>query len=163
MGLEGMDLDGITVSLTVNGAAPQLIAMYLAMAEKRGYDVAKLRGTAQNDILKEFIGRGTWIYPVQPSIKLVGDTIEFCAREAPKYSPVSVCGYHIRESGADPAQEMAYAFCIAKAYADDVIRRGLPVDEFAGRLSFNFNCFGNLFEQVAKFRAGRSLWAKIMK
>ena len=160
---EGVDLDRITVSLTINGAAAILIAMYLAMAEKRGYDLAKLRGTAQNDILKEFVGRGTWIYPVEPSIRLVGDTIEYCAKHAPKYSPVSVCGYHIRESGADPAQEMAYAFCIAQAYADDVIRRGLPVDELAGRLSFNFNCFGNIFEQVAKFRAGRSLWAKIMK
>ena len=160
---ERVDLEKITVSLTINGAAAILIAMYLAMAEKRGYDLARLRGTAQNDILKEFVGRGTWVYPVAPSIRLVGDTIEYCAKQAPKYSPVSVCGYHIRESGADPAQEMAYALCIAKAYADEVIRRGLPVDEFAGRLSFNFNCFGSLFEQVAKFRAGRSLWAKIMK
>src|SRR3974390_951938 len=160
---EGIDLDRITVSLTINGAAAILIAMYLALAEKRGYDLKRLRGTAQNDILKEFIGRGTWIYPVEPSIRLVGDTIEYCARHAPKYSPVSVCGYHIRESGADPAQEMAYAFCIASAYADEVIRRGMPVDEFAGRLSFNFNIFGNIFEQVAKFRAGRSLWAKIMR
>lgn len=160
---DGIDLDKITVSLTINGAAAILIAMYLAMAEKRGYDIKKLRGTAQNDILKEFIGRGTWIFPVQPSIKLVGDTIEYCAEHAPKYSPVSVCGYHIRESGATPAQEMAYAFCIAKAYADEVIARGLTVDEFAGRLSYNFNIFGNIFEQVTKFRAGRSLWAKIMK
>ena len=160
---EGIDLDKITVSLTINGAAPQLIAMFLAMGEKRGYDAKRLRGTAQNDILKEFIGRGTWIYPVKPSIRLVGDTIEFCAKEAPKYSPVSVCGYHIRESGANPVQEMAYAFCIAKAYADDVLKRGLPIDEFAGRLSFNFNIFGNIFEQVAKFRAARGLWAKIMK
>ena len=160
---DGIDLDKITVSLTINGAAAILIAMYLAMAEKRGYDIKKLRGTAQNDILKEFIGRGTWIFPVQPSIKLVGDTIEYCAEHAPKYSPVSVCGYHIRESGATPAQEMAYAFCIAKAYADEVIARGLSVDEFAGRLSYNFNIFGNIFEQVTKFRAGRSLWAKIMK
>jgi len=160
---DGIDLDKITVSLTINGAAAILIAMYLAMAEKRGYDLKKLRGTAQNDILKEFIGRGTWVFPVQPSIRLVGDTIEYCAEHAPKYSPVSVCGYHIRESGATPAQEMAYAFCIAKAYADEVIARGLSVDEFAGRLSYNFNIFGNIFEQVAKFRAGRSLWAKIMK
>jgi methylmalonyl-CoA mutase, N-terminal domain len=160
---DGIDLDRITVSLTVNGAAPQLIAMYLAMAEKRGYDVAKLRGTAQNDILKEFIGRGTWIYPVEPSVRLVGDTIEYCARHAPKYSPVSVCGYHIRESGANPVQEMAYAFCIAKAYADDALARGLDIDEFAGRLSFNFNVFGNIFEQVCKFRAARGLWAKIVK
>ncbi|CAG0956973.1 methylmalonyl-CoA mutase, N-terminal domain [Burkholderiales bacterium] len=160
---EGIDLKEITVSLTINGAAAILIAMYLAMAEKRGYDLKELRGTAQNDILKEFIGRGTWIFPVEPSIRLVGDTIEYCAEHAPKYSPVSVCGYHIRESGANPAQEMAYAFCIAKAYADEVIKRGLAVDEFAGRLSYNFNIFGNLFEQVAKFRAGRGLWAKIMK
>jgi methylmalonyl-CoA mutase N-terminal domain/subunit len=160
---EGIDLDAITVSLTINGAAAILIAMYLAMAEKRGYDVRKLRGTAQNDILKEFIGRGTWVFPVEPSVKLVGDTIEYCAQHAPKYTPVSVCGYHIRESGATPAQEMAFAFCIAKAYADDAIARGLHIDEFAGRLSYNFNVFGNLFEQVAKFRAGRSLWAKIVK
>jgi methylmalonyl-CoA mutase, N-terminal domain len=160
---DGIDLDRITVSLTINGAAAILIAMYLAMAEKRGFDLKRLRGTAQNDILKEFIGRGTWVFPVQPSIRLVGDTIEYCAEHAPKYSPVSVCGYHIRESGATPTQEMAWAFCIARAYADEVIRRGLPVDEFAGRLSYNFNIFGNLFEQVAKFRAGRSLWAKIMK
>ena len=160
---DGIDLDKITVSLTINGAAPTLIAMYLAMAQKRGFDLKRLRGTAQNDILKEYIGRGTWVFPVQPSIRLVGDTIEYCAEHAPKYSPVSVCGYHIRESGATPTQEMAWAFCIARAYADEVIQRGLPVDEFAGRLSYNFNIFGNLFEQVAKFRAGRGLWAKIMK
>ena len=160
---DGIDLDAITVSLTINGAAAILIAMYLAMAERRGFDVTKLRGTAQNDILKEFIGRGTWIFPVEPSLRLVGDTIEYCAARAPKYSPVSVCGYHIRESGASPAQEMAYAFCIACAYADEVLRRGVPIDEFAGRLSFNFNIFGNLFEQVAKFRAGRGLWAKIVR
>ena len=160
---DGIDLDAITVSLTINGSAPQLIAMYLAMAQKRGYDVRKLRGTAQNDILKEFIGRGTWIYPVDASVKLVGDTIEYCAQHAPKYSPVSVCGYHIRESGANPVQELAYGFCIARAYADEVIARGLDIDEFAGRLSFNFNVFGNIFEQVAKFRAGRGLWSKIIK
>jgi methylmalonyl-CoA mutase N-terminal domain/subunit len=160
---DGIDLEQITVSLTINGAAAILIAMYLALAEKRGYDLKTLRGTAQNDILKEFIGRGTWVFPVEPSIKLVGDTIEYCARHAPKYSPVSVCGYHIRESGANPVQEMAYAFCIARAYADETLRRGLHIDEFAGRLSFNFNIFGNIFEQVAKFRAARGLWAMIMK
>ena len=159
----GIDLDQITVSLTINGAAAILMAMYFAMAEKRGYDVAKLRGTAQNDILKEFIGRGTWIFPVEPSIKLVGDTILYCARHAPLYSPVSVCGYHIRESGANPVQEMAYAFCIAKAYVDHVLQRGLAIDDFASRLSFNFDIHGNLFEQVAKFRAGRRLWARILK
>ena len=159
---DGIDLDAITVSLTINGAAAILIAMYLAMAQMRGYDVSRLRGTAQNDILKEFIGRGTWVFPVEPSVKLVADTIEYCAKVAPKYSPVSVCGYHIRESGATPAEEMAYGFSIAKAYADAALARGLDIDDFAGRLSFNFNVFGNLFEQVAKFRAGRRRWAKII-
>ena len=160
---DGVDLDKITVSLTINGSAAILIAMYLAMAEKKGFDIVKLRGTAQNDILKEMIGRGTWVYPVEPSIKLVADTIEYCARHAPNYSPVSVCGYHIRESGCDPAEEMGYAFAIAKAYIDETLKRDLDIDEFAGRLSFNFNIFGNLFEQVAKFRAGRRLWATILK
>ncbi len=160
---DGIDLDQITVSLTINGSAAILIAMYLAMAEKRGYDLKQLRGTAQNDILKEYVGRGTWIFPVEASVRLVGDTIEYCAAEAPRYTPVSVCGYHIRESGATPVQEIAYAFCIAKAYADDALKRGLAVDEFAGRLSFNLNIFGNIFEQVCKFRAARGLWAKIMK
>ena len=159
---DGIDLDAVTVSLTVNGSAAILIAMYLAMAERRGYDIAKLRGTAQNDILKEFIGRGTWIFPVDPSVKVVADTIEYCAKVAPKYSPVSICGYHIRESGATPAEEMGYAFSIAKAYTDAALARGLDIDDFAGRLSFNFNIFGNLFEQVAKFRAGRRRWAKII-
>jgi methylmalonyl-CoA mutase N-terminal domain/subunit len=160
---EGIDLDRITVSLTINGAAAVLIAMYFAMAQKRGYDITTLRGTAQNDILKEFIGRGTWVFPVEPSIKLVGDTILYCAEHAPLYNPVSICGYHIRESGANPIQEMAYAFCIARAYIDHVLARGLGIDEFASRLSFNFDIHGNLFEQVAKFRAGRRLWAKILR
>ncbi len=159
----GIDLDKITVSLTINGSAIILMAMYFALAEKRGYDLNKLRGTAQNDILKEFIGRGTWIFPVDSSVKLVVDTIEYCAKNVPKYSPVSVCGYHIRESGANPVQEMAYAFCIAKAYSDETMKRGIDIDEFASRLSFNFDIYGNLFEQIAKFRAGRRLWAKIMR
>ncbi len=160
---EGIDLNTITVSLTINGAAPAIMAMYFALARKRGYDLATLRGTAQNDILKEFIGRGTWIYPVEPSVRLVGDTIEFCARNVPRYSPVSVCGYHIRESGATPAQEMAYGLSIARAYIDHVLARGLDIDSFAGGLSFNFDIHGNLWEQVAKFRAGRRLWARILK
>lgn len=160
---KGIDLNQITVSLTINGAAIVLIAMYFALAEKLGYDISQLRGTAQNDILKEFIGRGTWIFPVDKSVKLVVDTIEYCAQYVPKYSPVSVCGYHIRESGANPVQEMAYAFCIAKAYSDGSLRRGLDIDEFASRLSFNFDIHGNFFEQIAKFRGGRRLWAKIMR
>jgi methylmalonyl-CoA mutase N-terminal domain/subunit len=156
---EGIDLDKITVSLTINGAAAVLMAMYFAMAEKRGYDLSGLRGTAQNDILKEYVGRGTWVFPVEPSIKLIGDTIEFCARRLPKYSPVSVCGYHIRESGALPHEEMAYGILIARAYMDHVIARGLAVDDFASRLSFNFDIHGNFLEQIAKFRAGRRMWA----
>ncbi len=160
---KNIDLDKITVSLTINGTAIILIAMYVAMAEKAGYDISKLRGTAQNDILKEFIGRGTWIFPVDKSVKLVVDTIEYCAKHVPKYSPVSVCGYHIRESGANPIQEMAYAFCIAKAYTDGALERGITIDDFASRLSFNFDIYGNLFEQIAKFRGGRRLWAKITR
>ncbi|MCP4998379.1 MAG: methylmalonyl-CoA mutase, partial [Hyphomicrobiales bacterium] len=120
---DGIDIENITVSLTVNGSAAIMIAMYLVMAEKRGFDLAKLRGTCQNDILKEFVGRGTWIYPVEPSVRLVADTIEYCAKNMPLYSPVSVCGYHIRESGATPTEEMAHGFCIAKAYLDEGLKR----------------------------------------
>ena len=160
---KNIDLDKITVSLTINGTAIIAIAMYIAMAEKAGYDISSLRGTAQNDILKEFIGRGTWIFPVEKSVKLVVDTIEYCAKNVPKYSPVSVCGYHIRESGANPIQEMAYAFCIAKAYTDGALSRGIDIDDFASRLSFNFDIYGNLFEQIAKFRGGRRFWAKIIR
>jgi methylmalonyl-CoA mutase, N-terminal domain len=160
---KGIDLDKITVSLTINGSAIVLMALYFAMAEKRGYDIKTLRGTAQNDILKEFIGRGTWIFPVDKSVKLVVDTIEYCAENVPKYSPVSVCGYHIRESGANPIQEMAYAFCIAKAYTDSALSRGIDIDDFASRLSYNFDIYGNFFEQIAKFRAGRRLWARIVR
>ena len=160
---KGIDLDKITVSLTINGSAIILVAMYLAMAQKYGFYMKNLRGTAQNDILKEFIGRGTWVFPVDPSVKLVVDIIEYCANEVPKYSPVSVCGYHIRESGANPVQEMAYAFCIAKAYTDETLKRGLDIDTFASRLSFNFDIYGNFFEQIAKFRGARRLWAKIVR
>jgi methylmalonyl-CoA mutase N-terminal domain/subunit len=156
-------IDNISVSLTVNAVTPVILAMYLATAEKVGLPRDQVRGTTQNDILKEYIGRGTWIFPVAPSLRMTGDTLEFCAKEAPRYYPVSVCGYHIRESGATPTQEIAYAYAIAKAYIQEVVGRGLSVDDFAGRISFNFNIYGNLWEQVAKFRAGRRLWAKIMK
>jgi len=160
---EGIDLNSITVSMTINGSAAAIMAMYFAMARKRGFELATLRGNAQNDILKEFIGRGTWIYPVEPSIRLVVDTMEFCARNAPKYSPVSVCGYHIRESGANSAQEMAYGLAIASAYLEEAVKRGLLPDEIASGITFNFDIYGNLWEQVAKFRAGRRLWARILK
>jgi methylmalonyl-CoA mutase N-terminal domain/subunit len=160
---DGIDLRKITVSLTINGAAVPIMAMYFAMAEKRGFPLAELRGTAQNDILKEFIGRGTWIFPVEPSIRLVGDTMEFCAKSVPHYSAVSVCGYHVRESGATPDQEMAVGLTIARAYLDHAVSRGLGVDEVAPTISFNFDIHGNLWEQVAKFRAGRRLWARIVR
>ncbi|MEE8409838.1 MAG: methylmalonyl-CoA mutase family protein [Myxococcota bacterium] len=158
-----IDLNTITVSLTINGAAVPIMAMYFAMARKRGFELKSLRGTAQNDILKEFIGRGTWIFPVEPSMRLVGDTMEFCAHEVPKYSAVSVCGYHIRESGANPAAEMAYGLSIACAYLDHVLARGLDINRVARGISFNFDIHGNIWEQVVKFRAGRRLWAKIVK
>jgi methylmalonyl-CoA mutase N-terminal domain/subunit len=159
----GIPLDKVSVSLTINAVTPIILAMYLSVAEKQGVPSSEVRGTTQNDILKEYVGRGAWIFPVEPAIRMIADTMEFCARHAPKYYPVSVCGYHIRESGATPVQEIAYAYCIARAYIQRVVARGLHVDEFAGRVSFNFDIFGNLWEQVAKFRAARRLWAKLMR
>jgi methylmalonyl-CoA mutase N-terminal domain/subunit len=160
---EGIDLGAISVSLTINAVATVLVAMYLTVAEKQGLSKDRIAGTPQNDILKEVIGRGAWIFDLKPSVKMVGDIIEFCSRNYPRYSPVSVCGYHIRESGANPAQEIAYAYCIAEAYIQNVLDRGLAIDEFAPRFSFNFNIFGNLWEQVAKFRAARRVWARLLK
>ena len=160
---DGIPIDKISVSLTINAVAAPIMAMYFVVAERHGVALTDVRGTAQNDILKEYIGRGAWIFPVEHGIRLVTDTVEFCARHAPKYYPVSVCGYHIRESGANPVQEIAYAYCIARAYIREALNRGLVVDDFAERLSFNFDIFGNLFEQVAKFRAARKLWAKILR
>ncbi|MBI4673438.1 MAG: methylmalonyl-CoA mutase [Chloroflexi bacterium] len=160
---DGIPIDKVSVSLTINAVTPIILAMYLAVAEKQGVRLNDVRGTTQNDILKEYIGRGAWIFPVEPAIRMIADTMEFCAKNAPKYYPVSVCGYHIRESGATPVQEIAYAYCIARAYIQRVVARGLNVDEFAGRLSFNFDIFGNLWEQVAKFRAARRLWAKLLR
>jgi methylmalonyl-CoA mutase N-terminal domain/subunit len=159
----GIPIDKISTALTINPVASVLLIMYLVVAEKQGIPWDLVRGTTQNDILKEYIGRGTWIFPVQPSIRLIGDMVEFCAQYVPKFNPFSVCGYHIRESGATPVQEMAYAFEIAITYIQEVLGRGLEIDDFAGRIAFNFDIHGNLWEQVAKFRAGRRLWAKIIK
>ncbi len=156
-------IDRISTSLTINPVASVMLAMYLTLAEKQGIAWDQVRGTTQNDILKEYIGRGTWIFPVEPSIRLIGDVAEFCSRNVPKFNPFSVCGYHIRESGANPVQEMAYAFEIAVTYIQEVLSRGLAIDDFAGRIAFNFDIHGNIWEQVAKFRAGRRLWAKIIK
>lgn len=160
---DGIPIDKISVSLTINAVAAPIMAMYFVVAEKHGVPLDQVRGTAQNDILKEYIGRGAWVFPAEPAVRLIGDTIEFCAKHAPKYYPVSVCGYHIRESGANPYQEIAYAYSIALAYIRVGLERGLDVDEFAGRISFNFDIFGNLFEQVSKFRAARRLWARLMR
>ncbi len=156
-------IDRISTSLTINPVASVMLAMYLVAAEKQGIPWDRVRGTTQNDILKEYIGRGTWIFPVAPSIRLIGDMVEFCSQHVPKFNPFSVCGYHIRESGATPVQEMAYAFEIAITYIEEVLSRGLDIDSFAGRIAFNFDIHGNIWEQVAKFRAGRRLWAKIIK
>ncbi len=156
-------LDKIGSGLTINAVASIMLAMYQALAEKRGYPKDRINATPQNDILKEMIGRGAWIFPVEDAVRLVGDSIEYSMRELPRCNPVSICGYHVRESGATPAQEIACAFEIAKAYIADVARRGIPPDDFVGRFSFNFNVFGNLWEQIAKFRAARKLWARMLK
>ncbi len=160
---EGIPLDRIGSGLTINAVASIMLAMYQAMAEKFGYPKEKISATPQNDILKEMIGRGAWIYPVKDAVRLVGDSIEYSVKEMPRCNPVSICGYHIRESGATPAQEIACAFEIAKAYMDNVIARGMPAEEFVGRFSFNLNVFGNLWEQIAKFRAARKLWARMLR
>jgi methylmalonyl-CoA mutase, N-terminal domain len=160
---DGIAADGVSISFTINSMAAFIQAMFLVVAEKQGVAWDRVVTTPQNDILKEFVARGTWVYPVDPSLRLVCDIAEFCARHAPKVNPISVCGYHIREAGCTPAQEMAYGLLIVAAYADLLVRRGLAVDDFAPRLSFNFTAWGRLFEEVAKFRAGRRLYARMMK
>jgi methylmalonyl-CoA mutase N-terminal domain/subunit len=160
---DGIPLDIIGSGLTINAVASIMLAMYQAMSEKSGYPKEKISATPQNDILKEMIGRGAWIFPVEPAVRLVGDTIEYAVKELPRCNPVSICGYHIRESGATPAQEIACALEIARAYIEDVKARGMKPGEFVGRFSFNLNVYGNLWEQIAKFRAARKLWAKMLK
>jgi methylmalonyl-CoA mutase N-terminal domain/subunit len=161
--MRDLPLDRVSTSMTINATAATLLALYLAVAERGGIPAAALAGTVQNDILKEFIARGTWIYPVEPSLRLVGDLIEFSARRYPRSNPVSVCGYHIREAGCTTAQEMAYGLAIAAAYVDMMMRRGMDVDDFAPRVSFNFTAWGKIFEEVAKFRAGRRLYARMLR
>jgi len=158
-----IQLDRIGTGLTINAIASIMLAMYQAVAEKFGYPAAKISATPQNDILKEMIGRGMWIFPVDPAVKLIGDTMEYSITTMPRTNPVSVCGYHIRESGATSAQEIAYAFQIANSYIEEVVNRGYHIDQFARGITFNFNIFGNLWEQIAKFRAARKLWARILK
>lgn len=156
-------LDRIGSGLTINAVASVMLAMYQAVAERFGYDRSKISATPQNDILKEIVGRGAWIYPVEPAVRLIGDTIEYAMKVLPRCNPVSICGYHIRESGCTPAQEISYAFMIAFAYIDNVIARGYRAEDFVGRFSFNLNIYGNLWETVAKFRAARKLWARLLR
>ncbi len=159
----GIPLDRVSVSLTINGMAAPITAMYYAVAGKQGAPADRVVTTPQNDILKEFVARGTWIYPVEPSLRLVADLIEFSARHYPRSNPVSVCGYHIREAGCTTAQEMAYGLAMAAAYVELMQARGMAVDDFAPRISFNFTGWGKIFEEVAKFRAGRRLYARMMR
>jgi len=156
-------LNRIGVGLTINAVASVMLAMYQSLAEKFGYDKKEISATPQNDILKEIVGRGAWIYPVEPAVRLIGDTIEYAMKELPRCNPVSVAGYHIRESGCSPAQEISYALMIAFAYIDNVVARGYNAEEFVGRFSFNLNVYGNLWETVAKFRAARKLWARLLR
>ncbi|MBN1277918.1 MAG: methylmalonyl-CoA mutase [Deltaproteobacteria bacterium] len=156
-------LNRIGSGLTINAVASIMLAMYQTVAEKFGYKKTEISATPQNDILKEIVGRGAWIYPVEPAVRLIGDTIEYSMKELPRCNPVSVCGYHIRESGCTPVQEISYAFMIAFAYIDNVVARGYKAEDFVGRFSFNLNIFGNLWETVSKFRAARKLWAKLLR
>ena len=156
-------LDQVSTSMTINSPAAILLAMYIAVAEKRGIAPEKLRGTIQNDILKEYIARGTYIFPPAPSMKLITDIFSFCAEKIPNWNTISISGYHIREAGSTAVQEVAFTLADGIAYVNAAIDAGLDVDDFAPRLSFFFNAHLNLFEEAAKFRAARRLWAKIMK
>ncbi len=160
---EGIDLERISVSMTINPAAWILLAMYIVLAEQRGYDPDKLSGTIQADILKEYMAQKEWIFPIHPSVRLVRDCITYCARHLKRYNPISISGYHISEAGASPLQEVAFTLCNGVAYVEEVIRSGMDVDQFAQRLAFFFVCQGDFFEEIAKFRAARRCWAKIMK
>jgi len=156
-------LDKVSTSMTINAPAAILLAMYIAVAKKQGVAIGKLRGTIQNDILKEYIARGTYIYPPQPSMRLITDTFQFCQREVPRWNTISISGYHIREAGSTAVQEVAFTLADGIAYVQAALDAGLDVDSFAAQLSFFFNAHNNFLEEVAKFRAARRLWAKIMK
>ncbi len=160
---DGIPLDRVSTSFTINATAPILLAMYQVVGEKQGIDPAELRGTVQNDVLKEFLARKTYIYPPGPSLSLVADVIEYSARHLPKFNPVSVCGYHMRQAGCDAVQEIAFTLANAAAYVQAVIDRGLDVDAFAGQFSFNLSTMRDFFEEIAKHRAARRLWARIMR
>ena len=160
---DGIDLAKISTSMTINATAAILLAFYVTVAKERGIDTKLLRGTVQNDVLKEYIARGNFIYPPKGALRIITDMFDWCRTETPKWNPISISGYHIREAGSDAVQELAFTFGNAMTYVKSAIDKGLDVDEFAGQLSFFFNVHSDFFEEIAKFRAARRIWAKIMK
>jgi methylmalonyl-CoA mutase N-terminal domain/subunit len=160
---EGIPLGEVSTSMTINGSAAMLLAFYVCVAEQQGVPRAELRGTIQTDILKEYIAQKEWIFPPEPSMRLVTDMVEFCARELPRWHPISISGYHIREAGSNAVQELAFTLANGFAYVDAAIERGLDVDEFAPRLSFFFNAHLDFFEEIAKYRAARRIWARELR
>ncbi len=160
---DGIPLDKVSTSMTINAPASVLLAMYIAVAKKQGVTPDKLRGTIQNDILKEYVARGTYIFPVKPSMRLITDIFDYCSKNVPKWNTISISGYHIREAGANAVEEVAFTLADGIAYVNAALEAGLHIDDFAPRLSFFFNAHNNLFEEVAKFRAARRIWANIMK
>ncbi len=160
---DGIPLGEVSTSMTINAPASVLLAMYIAVAEKQGVSADQLKGTIQNDILKEYVARGTYIFPVNPSMRLITNIFEYCSQNVPKWNTISISGYHIREAGSTAAQEIAFTLSNGIAYVNAAIEAGLDVDSFAPRLSFFFNAHNDLFEEVAKYRAARRIWAKIMK
>jgi methylmalonyl-CoA mutase N-terminal domain/subunit len=160
---DGIPLEDVTVSQTINAPASVLLAMYLVVAEKQGADFRKISGTLQNDILKEYIAQKEWIYPIRPAMKLVIDTFEFCTRHVPKYNPISVSGYHIREAGSTALQELAFTLRDGIEYVQWGVDAGLDLDEFVPRISFFFNAHNDFFEEIAKYRAARRIWARVMR
>jgi methylmalonyl-CoA mutase N-terminal domain/subunit len=160
---QGIDLETISVSMTINPTAWILLAMYVALAESRGFDLKKLSGTVQTDILKEFIAQKEWIFPIRPSMRIVRDIIVYCTERMPRYNPINISGYHISEAGANAIQEVAFTIANGIAYVEEVVKSGTPVDSFAGRLAFYFVSQADFFEEVAKFRAARRIWARVMK
>jgi methylmalonyl-CoA mutase, N-terminal domain len=160
---EGIPLDRVSTSMTINSTAAILLALYFAVAERQGVSLKKVSGTVQNDILKEYIARGTYIYPLQPALRLVTDIFAFCQEQAPEWNTISVSGYHIREAGSTAVQEVAFTLADAIAYVEAAIERGLAVDDFAPRISFFLNSHNGFLEEVAKFRAARRLWARLMR
>src|ERR1700733_12967127 len=158
---DGIELKNITTSMTINATAAILLAMYIALAKKQGADLKQLSGTIQNDILKEYAARGTYIYPPEPSMRLITDVFEYCSKKVPKWNTISISGYHIREAGSTAVQELAFTLANGKAYLQAAMEKGLDINIFAKRLSFFFNCHNNFFEEIAKFRAARRMWAHI--